>query len=55
MPRHSFGWLAAWDSTTVPDGTYTLQSEAYDGAGLQALSAGVTVVVENTPPDAPAS
>ena len=46
----SYGWLAGWDSTTVPDGTYTLQAEAYDGAGLQAFSAGVTVVVENTPP-----
>ena len=45
-----YGWLAAWDSTTVPDGTYTLRAEAYDGAGLQAFSAGVTVVVENTPP-----
>jgi hypothetical protein len=46
----SYGWLAQWDSKTVPDGTYTLQAEAYDGAGLQALSAGITVVVENTPP-----
>jgi hypothetical protein len=46
----TYGWLAGWSSTTVPDGTYTLQAEAYDGAGLQALSAGVTVVVENTPP-----
>ncbi len=42
--------LADWDSTTVPDGTYTLQAEAYDGAGLQAFSAGVTIIVENTPP-----
>ena len=46
----TYGWLAFWNSATVPDGTYTLQAEAYDGAGLQALSAGVTVVVENTPP-----
>ena len=38
------------DSTTVPDGTYTLQAEAIDGAGLQAFSKGVTVIVENTPP-----
>ena len=50
------GWLdhlrlaRVRNSATVPDGTYTLQAEAYDGAGLQALSAGVTVVVENTPP-----
>ena len=46
----TYGWLADWDSTTVPDGTYTLQAEAYDGAGLQAFSAGVTIIVENTPP-----
>ena len=46
----TYGWLAVWNSTTVPDGTYTLQAEAYDGAGLQALSAGVTIVVENPPP-----
>jgi major membrane immunogen (membrane-anchored lipoprotein) len=45
-----YGWLAFWNSATVPDGTYTLQAEAYDGAGLQAFSAGITVVVENTPP-----
>jgi hypothetical protein len=46
----TYGWLASWNSTTVPDGTYTLQAEAYDGAGYQGVSAGVTVVVENTPP-----
>jgi hypothetical protein len=45
-----YGWIASWDSTTVPDGTYTLQAEASDGAGLQALSAGVTIIVENNPP-----
>jgi major membrane immunogen (membrane-anchored lipoprotein) len=45
-----FGWLASWDTTTVPDGTYTLQSEAFDAAGNSALSAGVTIEVENTPP-----
>ena len=37
----SIGWLAGWNSTTVPDGTYTLQAEAYDGAGLHGFSAGV--------------
>ena len=46
----TYGWIAVWNSTTVPDGTYTLQAEASDGAGFQALSAGVTVIVENTPP-----
>lgn len=27
------GWLAGWDTTTVPDGTYALQSVAYDEGG----------------------
>ena len=42
-----FGWVASWDSTTVPDGTYTLQSEAFDAAGNSTLSAGLTVGVDN--------
>ena len=46
----SYGWVGFWNSATVPDGTYTLQAEAYDGAGLQVLSPGVTIVVENAPP-----
>ena len=42
-----YGWLAGWSSATVPNGTYTLQSEAYDAAGNSAESAGVTVTVAN--------
>ena len=49
-PTQNYGWLAGWSSTTVPDGTYTMQAEAMDGAGLQAVSKGVTVIVENSPP-----
>jgi hypothetical protein len=45
-----FGWLAGWNTTTVPNGTYALQSEAYDAAGLTAYSTGVTVTVNNPPP-----
>jgi hypothetical protein len=45
-----YGWLASWDSTTVSDGTYTLQSDAYDAAGNQGVSTAVTIIVENTPP-----
>jgi polyvinyl alcohol dehydrogenase (cytochrome) len=44
-----YGWLANWDTTTVPDGTYTLQSVAYDTAGNTARSTGVAVNVENNP------
>ncbi len=45
-----YGWIASWDTTTVPDGTYTLQSVAYDSEGNVSRSVGVTVKVENTPP-----
>ena len=45
-----YGWLAGWDTTTVPDGSYTLQSVAYDAAGLSTYSAGVTISVDNPPP-----
>ena len=45
-----YGWLAAWNTTTVPNGTYVLQSEAYDVAGLSAYSSGVTLIVNNPPP-----
>ena len=41
----AYGWTASWNSTTVPNGTYTLESEATDGAGYQGVSTGVTVVV----------
>jgi major membrane immunogen (membrane-anchored lipoprotein) len=48
--RTSYGWLAGWNTTTVPDGTYTLQSEAYDTGGNSGLSPGITVTVDNPPP-----
>ncbi len=41
------GWVASWDSTSVPDGTYTLQSEAYDGGGNQGVSTAISVTVSN--------
>ncbi len=44
-----FGWLASWNTTTVPNGSYTLQSVASSG-GLTGTSPGVTVTVNNPPP-----
>jgi hypothetical protein len=41
------GWLAGWDTETVPDGDYTLRSVAYDAAGESGESAGVDVTVAN--------
>jgi hypothetical protein len=42
-----FGWLAEWNTTSVPDGTYTLESVATDTKGVTGASPGVTVTVNN--------
>ena len=41
------GWLDGWDTTAVPNGTYTLQSVAYNATGKAAYSVGVRVTVKN--------
>jgi hypothetical protein len=46
----AFGWVALWNSTTVPNGAYTLQSVAYDAGGLSTYSTGITVNVDNPLP-----
>lgn len=43
------GWLAAWGSYGVPNGTYTLESVATDDGGQTGTSAPVTVTVDNSP------
>ena len=45
-----YGYLDDWNTTSVPGGTYTLQSLATDAAGNTAYSPGVTITVDNTPP-----
>jgi pentapeptide repeat protein len=45
-----FGWVAKWDTTSVPNGTYTLQSLATDAAANVSASTGTTVSVDNAPP-----
>jgi uncharacterized protein YjbI with pentapeptide repeats len=42
-----YGWLAQWNTTTVPNGTYTLQSVAAYPGGVTGTSPGVTVTVAN--------
>ncbi len=42
------GWIGAWDTTDVPNGTYTLTSVATDTEGTSATSPGVSVTVDNT-------
>jgi hypothetical protein len=44
------GWAAAWNTTTVANGSYTLTSVASYSGGLTATSAAVSVTVDNAPP-----
>lgn len=41
-----YGWTAKWDTTSTPNGTYTLQSVATDSGGT-ATSVGITVTIAN--------
>ena len=45
--RFVYGWLGGWNTRTVPDGSYTLRSVAFDAAGNSGHSAGVIVTVTN--------
>jgi uncharacterized protein YjbI with pentapeptide repeats len=45
-----YGYIGGWDTTDVPNGTYTLQSAATDNVGQSTDSAGITVTVNNPPP-----
>jgi chitinase len=44
-----YGWLCSWNTTTIPNGSYELLSEAF-GAGGSAFSSGVSITVANNPP-----
>jgi hypothetical protein len=44
-----YGWLGAWNSTSLPNGTYALQSVATDKDGTSSTSVPITVTVNNTP------
>jgi hypothetical protein len=47
----AYGWLAQWNTTTVPDGTYTLQSvdtlTYLDGTVVPVSSPGVSITLSN--------
>ena len=43
-----YGWIDSWNTTTVPDGSYTLLSDA-SGPGGSAVSSGISITVDNTP------
>ena len=42
-----YGWLASWNTTSVANGTYTLQSVASYAGGVSGTSPGITVTVSN--------
>jgi hypothetical protein len=42
-----YGWLAAWNTTAVLNGTYTLQSVAAYPNGVSTTSAPITITVSN--------
>jgi len=41
-----YGWFCAWNTTTVPNGSYVLLSEAFNSYG-SAFSSGVSITVKN--------
>ncbi len=45
-----YGYIYFWNTTAVPNGTYTLQSLVTDIAGNGAYSTGISVTVANPPP-----
>ena len=45
--RTAYGWLARWDTTSVPNGDYTLNTVATDAAGNESRSASVSIIVRN--------
>ena len=45
-----YGWIYSWDTTTVPNGPYTLNSVAFDAAGNSTRSPNVNIAVGNYPP-----
>jgi Big-like domain-containing protein len=43
-----------WNTSSVDNGTYTLQAQAFDNNGNNATSTPITVTIANGPPGAPA-
>jgi peptidoglycan/xylan/chitin deacetylase (PgdA/CDA1 family) len=46
-------WSISWDSTSVPDGPYTVSAQAVDGGGGTTNSNTASVTVKNTQPPPP--
>ena len=44
-----YGWIYSWNTTTVPNGSYALLSEAFN-ASASAFSGGISITVSNNSP-----
>jgi hypothetical protein len=42
-----YGWLCSWNTATVPNGSYTLLSEAFGAGGSAFSPGGVNITVKN--------
>jgi YVTN family beta-propeller protein len=42
-----YGWIAFWNTTTIPNGTYTLQSVASYAGGVSGTSTGISITISN--------
>ena len=42
-----YGWLCSWNTTTVPNGSYVLSSEAFNSTGSAFSVGGVNITVSN--------
>ena len=45
--RTNYGWLGRWNTSTVPDGSYTIEAKVSDSGGRTVMTAPVEVRVEN--------
>ena len=45
-----YGWLAQWDTTSVPNGTYNLQSVAAYAGAVSGTSSPVSITIDNAAP-----
>ena len=41
------GWIAKWNTVTIPNGVYTLQSAATEAGGTTLMSSPINVTVDN--------
>ncbi len=43
----SYGWIGGWNTSTVPNGSYTIEAKVRDSGGRSVMTAPVEVRVEN--------